>query len=53
MFWGYFSYNYTGPLHFWKPDTTEDKKEVAMNIEDVNKILKPIIKEGREFSTGT
>ncbi|KAI1678360.1 Tc1 [Pyrenophora tritici-repentis] len=52
MFWGCFSYNYKGPLHVWRPETAKEKKEAALKIEEMNKILEPIMKEEWELSTG-
>lgn len=52
MFWSCFSYDHKGPLHIWRPETAQEKKEAALKIDEMNEILEPIMREEWELSTG-
>ncbi|KAJ5711662.1 hypothetical protein N7488_005818 [Penicillium malachiteum] len=52
MFWGCFSYDFKGPCHCWKPETTREKKESLEMIEAWNSELEPIMREKWELETG-
>ncbi|KAF7575754.1 hypothetical protein PtrM4_010940 [Pyrenophora tritici-repentis] len=52
MFWGCFTYNYKGPFHVWRPETAQEKREAALKIEEMNKILEPIMREEWELTIG-
>ena len=45
MFWGCFTYDYKGPSHVWRPETAQEKRDAALKIDEINKILEPIMRE--------
>ena len=52
MFWGCFTYDYKGPSHVWRPETAQEKRDAALKIDEINKILEPIMREEWELTTG-
>ncbi|KAI1512890.1 Tc1 [Pyrenophora tritici-repentis] len=52
MFWGCFSYDHKGPCHIWCPETAQQKREAALQIEEMNKVLEPIMRQEWELTTG-
>ena len=45
MFWGCFIYNKKGPCHIWKPESAKDREIAEEHINEINKELKPILRE--------
>ncbi|KAL6157488.1 hypothetical protein ACJBU6_05039 [Exserohilum turcicum] len=52
MFWGCFTYDYKGPCHVWRPETAQEKRDAALQIEELNKALEPLMREAWELTTG-
>ena len=52
MFQGAYSYDYKGPCHIWKKETTKEKKQADIEIEKMNNELEAIVKEQWELTTG-
>lgn len=52
MFWGCFTYDQKGPCHCWKPETAQERRESAGQIEELNRELEPSMRTQWEISTG-
>ncbi|EOA92040.1 uncharacterized protein SETTUDRAFT_84538 [Exserohilum turcica Et28A] len=52
MFWGCFTYDYKGPCHVWRPETAQEKRDAALQIEELDKALEPLMREAWELTTG-
>ncbi len=52
MFWDSFSYNKKGPFHIWLPETAQEKKAAAADLEEMNAILEPGCRQEWELETG-
>ena len=52
MFWGCFSYDQKGPCHVWRPETAQEKRQAALQIEEMNQALEPLMREQWELTTG-
>ena len=52
MFWGYYSYDRKGPCHIWTPETAQKKKLADQDLERINKMLEPIMREEWNLETG-
>lgn len=49
MFWGCFSYEKKGPCHCWKPESKKEKEYSINQINALNELLEPIMKEEWEL----
>ena len=52
MFQGCFTYNYKGPCYVQRPKTAQEKRDAALQIEELNKALEPLMREAWELTTG-
>ena len=52
MFQGCFSYDYKGPYYIQRPKTAKEKKEAALQIKELNKVLELTMREEWELITG-
>ena len=51
MFWGCFSYDKKGPMHIWAPETAQEKRAAAKELEIVNALRKPTLKAEWKVNT--
>ena len=51
QFWGCFTYDSKGPCHIWHPETAQEKKKAAQDLEEINAKLEPILREEWELET--
>jgi transposase len=51
MFWGCFSYDKKGPMHIWTPETAQEKKIAAQELETLNTLREPELKAEWEVNT--
>jgi hypothetical protein len=52
QFWGCYTYDSKGPCHIWHPETAQEKKAAAQDLEEMNEKLEPILKERWELENG-
>jgi hypothetical protein len=51
MFWGCFSYDRKGPMHIWKKETANERREVNKELEAINQQLEPMARAEWEVTT--
>lgn len=52
MFWGCFSFERKGPCHCWRPETKKEREYSIQKIDEMNKLLEPIMREEWELLNG-